>query len=219
MTFLKLGCLLAGCVFALQPLSAQSKRHEIKVGIGFGNDSHYTKVMDDYKKAYHLEAEGECFGLLLDCNLSIYGEYLYHLNSMIAVGGTIGYSTLSGSIYDANGYYYDRNGERIDGGPSIGIDTHTFFVMPTLKATWVRFPHVSLYSRGAAGLAHYKLSTEYLVSLPPRDESRIKGIYQVSPIGVEVGGEHVRFFSELGYGVEGIFSLGATWHFGKMTSK
>lgn len=210
--FKEVPILLLFGLFAFQPIAAQSKRHEVKIGFGVGDDTHYNKIINDYKKAYQLEDVGESYdNFLADYNISIWAEYLYHFNNHLAVGGTAGYSKVDGCTYFTGAFSQAEEGNH----KSIDLDTHTFFVMPSVKATWFNFTHVSLYSRGAAGLAHYQLTTENSQGIIPRDESRIKGIYQLSPVGVEVGGERVRFYSELGYGIEGVFSLGVTWQFGK----
>lgn len=199
-------CFLATLLLAL-PISAQYCRHEIRAGIGLGEDPHYNHVVDDYKEAYDMREGGYYDDLSADYQFSAYVEYLYHLNTHFAVGGTFAYSTQQGGDYEYG--YYGESKYRC-----IRMNTHSFSLMPSVKATWLKVPHFSIYSRGAIGLAYYKLETDNATLVPERSESHLTCRYQLSPLGLEVGGDHVRFFSEVGYGVEGICSLGITWKFG-----
>lgn len=196
--------LLALCLLCLLPAEAQYKRHELRLGFGVGNDDHYNNVRDDLADRYKMFSV-EDFG---DYNWSVWGEYLYHLNPHFAFGGTLGYSYLDGSTYV-------NDVEPGENYKNFYINTHQFFLMPSVKYAWLNRTSVSLYSRAAAGLSFYHLET-VANGVEPRNEDSVRGAYQVSPFGVEVGGEHIRGFFELGYGAEGVFQMGIKWQLGKL---
>ena len=46
-------------------------------------------------------------------------------------------------------------------------------------------------------------------------ENKMRVAYQLSPVGIEIGSNHLRFTSEIGYGLQGILNFGLVWHLGK----
>ncbi len=53
-------------------------------------------------------------------------------------------------------------------------------------------------------------------NFPNIKEEKARVAYQFSPVGIEIGSNHLRFTSELGYGLQGIWNVGLVWHFGRM---
>ena len=81
--------------------------------------------------------------------------------------------------------------------------------MPSVKYSWIAKNHFRLYTKAALGIQHYKLDAiSRGNSYPETHENNCKVAYQFSPVGIEVGGERMRGFLELGYGKQGIYNIG-----------
>lgn len=200
---------------------AQSYRHELRASFGMGSDHRFNQTVNRYIDRYGLEKEFVSFGILRGVNLSAQLEYYCHLNRRIAIGGAVGYGSAYGRLVrpyeSAEGdwlsevylpliYPYDWD------DPGTDVESRSLSVMPGLKVTWLEAGPVVLYSKGNAGLRHYRLTVSSR-DYPEINDSRLKFAFQLSPVGVEVGGRHVKFFTEIGYGQQGIVTMGAVWHF------
>jgi hypothetical protein len=51
------------------------------------------------------------------------------------------------------------------------------------------------------------------------NRKRWKFAPQLTALGFDVGGRHLRFFAELGYGVEGVVNIGLNYRFCRASSK
>lgn len=92
---------------------------------------------------------------------------------------------------------------------ALTLRSHSYFAMPTAKYTWYGHNRFRLYSKAGLGLQYYRLNvTSHIPPIPERDEHKLKVAYQLSAVGIEVGGERMRGFTELGYGRQGIFNMG-----------
>lgn len=214
--------------FVALTIDAQQYKHEIRGSFGFGDDNHLTSVQNDYRDHYHLQKDGGLIGFLLDINVSAHLEYLYHINRKIAIGGAIGIGETKGS---GGGVPYDQSYEGWDAysyvcrrfinvffpDNIISTYSYSFHIMPEIKYTWLDNGHFALYSKGGIGIRYYKfdLDSNDTFQYPEIHEDKCKVAYQISPVGIEIGSNHLRFSSELGYGQQGIVNFGLVWHFGK----
>jgi len=188
------------------------RRQEFRIGAGIGEDSHFDDVTDSYQDNYNLIThDGSNSG---DTELSFFAEYLYHFNKHLAVGLSAGYARVGkqelwDTSWDTDPY---NPSDSYPSDKHINLKTSTIFVMPTLKFTWYNNHHFAFYSRGGLGGQYYKLDAKSQ-DFPERHESHLKLSYQFSPAGIEVGGDLIRFFTELGYGKQGVFNMGVVTHF------
>lgn len=86
-----------------------------------------------------------------------------------------------------------------------------FLVMPTIVCYWYRNHLFGVYSKAAAGIDFiaYDDNAKNLFS----DSEDREFAFQVSPGGIEIGNETVRFFTEVGVGYQGIFNMGVHFSF------
>ncbi len=219
----KITFVLATLCFALQ-MQAQSFKHELKLSFGFGDEPHLNSVKNDYVKQFKLEEDASAFGLFLGINYAFNMEYLYHFSPKWAVGVDISYTEAA-----AKGAHLPWD-EQLGNNPylllyggiffsifpndELNLSSKAWTFMPEAKYTWLDNGHFTLYSKGGLGLRYYRLQSESS-HFPNIKEEKIKVAYQLSPVGIEIGGNHVRFTSELGYGQQGILNMGIVVYFGR----
>ena len=87
--------------------------------------------------------------------------------------------------------------------------------MPAVKFNFVRKTHFGLYSKAALGVTLRTESVEYNLDYGDYNDSEnsFQFNWQLSFIGVEVGGPYLRGFTELGFGEQGIISAGIRYKF------
>lgn len=100
-------------------------------------------------------------------------------------------------------FVYSSNTQRLDGRK---IATNCYSIMPHLKMRWLNLRILSLYSRLGAGVTFVKSSGEGL------REAERRFAFQVSPIGVEVGG-NLAAYVEAGIGTTGSLVAGLRFRF------
>lgn len=148
-------------------------------------------------------------GLIMPEDMSAYGayslEYAYHTSDNIAWGLVAGYSA-NKSTYKS-GYEninYRRESFR-----------QYYFVMPTLRYTWLQKERINFYSSIGVGLC---LRNEKNTPLDDDGNSitydnDFLPAFQVTPIGFEAGGESIKFFADLGVGNKGLLHAGVRYRF------
>lgn len=214
--------LAALLIMTALPVSAQQTRHELRAGLAIGEDPHLQHRFDDYLKAYPLDDDGGICGWNGGGpEWSAHLEYFYHLNQRWAVGGSVGIGTSSKSAYlpwdekynpehpDPVTYVIGGIAYSLFPETELTLRSHSYFAMPTVKYTWYGHNRFRLYSKAGLGLQYYRLNvTSHIPPIPEWDEHKLKMAYQLSAVGIEVGGERMRGFTELGYGRQGIFNMG-----------
>lgn len=95
-------------------------------------------------------------------------------------------------------FVYSGNNQRLAGKK---ISTDYYSIMPHLKMRWLNLRILSLYSRVGVGLTFTESSGE------GQSESARQWAFQVSPIGVEIGGK-VAAYAEAGIGTMGSLVAG-----------
>ena len=98
-------------------------------------------------------------------------------------------------------FVYSGNNQRLAGKK---ISTDYYSIMPHLKMRWLNLRILSLYSRIGVGLTFTESSGE------GQSESARQWAFQVSPIGVEIGGK-VAAYAEAGIGTMGSLVAGAKY--------
>ncbi len=184
------------------------------------------------------EGELDC-GLGAVANFAASLSYYYHLDDHWAVGmiagtgtrpnGDAGYTEL-----DPDWKQSWRNDWHSDTPPEVyvgSMESTSWFFLPSAKYYWAFTPGTRLYSKAALGLMSqhnwfgpYDLPNDAyfgprnaarpaLSEISRLSERRWHVAGQLSPVGVEVGRSWLRFFAELGYGMEGIFIAGWSCYF------
>ena len=97
-------------------------------------------------------------------------------------------------------YMHGTAESTVEAGRKVGFNAFTF--MLSTKLDWVDINWFTFYSKAAFGMS----------SVSAARESQQLFDWQLSPIGLEVGGA-LRFFSEVGFGAQGIFQAGARFCF------
>ena len=100
-------------------------------------------------------------------------------------------------------FVYSGNNQRLAGKK---ISTDYYSIMPHLKRRWLNLRMLSLYSRIGVGLTFTESSGE------GQSESARQWAFQVSPIGVEIGGK-VAAYAEAGIGTMGSLVAGLRFRF------
>ena len=100
-------------------------------------------------------------------------------------------------------FVYSGNNQRLAGKK---ISTDYYSIMPHLKMRWLNLRIPSLYSRVGVGLTFTESSGE------GQSESARQWAFQVSPIGVEIGGK-VAAYAEAGIGTMGSLVAGLRFRF------
>lgn len=214
-SFLKVATSLS--ILLTIPAYGQTNKHEIRANFGMGVDSHVKDRCDQYIENFNLEGSSP-FGI---SGIQAAGtlEYFYHLNKHWAIGANLG---IAESEAEARVKWGDKakDGDTFSyvfGGiiyclfptSDIQIHTNSQFLMPSVKYSWIAKNHFRLYTKAALGIQHYKLDAiSRGNSYPETHENNCKVSYQFSPVGIEVGGERMRGFLELGYGKQGIYNIG-----------
>jgi len=93
-----------------------------------------------------------------------------------------------------------------EGEVTAELDTHVGSLMPAAKFTWLTKPKFEMYSKIAAGASLYRAMNA--------ESPQVTFAYQLSLVGMNVGGEHHRFLAELGLsGMQGAVLIGYNYRF------
>lgn len=163
--------------------NAQGGRSEISVGYGVAPVTDWIDAYSD-KLLDVLDMKGAS----MDSWGGVSVNYTFRIIGGLGVGGT---------------FVYSGNNQRLDGKK---ISTNYYSVMPHVKMRWLNLRILSLYSRIGVGLTFTESSGE------GQSKSARQWAFQVSPIGVEVGGK-VAAYAEAGVGTMGSFVAGLRFRF------
>lgn len=117
--------------------------------------------------------------------------------------GFADYIRIVGGLGVGATFVYSGNNQRLAGKK---ISTDYYSIMPHLKMRWLNLRILSLYSRVGVGLTFTESSGE------GQSESARQWAFQVSPIGVEIGGK-VAAYAEAGIGTMGSLVAGLRFRF------
>ena len=204
-------------------------RHEIDVLAGLGSSvwqGTHDRQVEQFRDM-GMETPFRC-GIYVD-GISWGIRYFYHINPHVAIGAVFG----KASSYDELETPYDpEDPDSYALSPYAHIHTRSTFAMPAVKYSWIYSDMFSLYSMAALGAqySHTWASVHTIkASLLPEisyqhhrqevfDRKRWKLDPQLTALGFDVGGRHLRFFAELGYGIEGVVNFGMSYRFCRATT-
>ena len=118
-------------------------------------------------------------------------EYTHYTSSHFGFGGT-----LTGDYMSADRYSGSEDSRTYDGKFRFACIS----LMPHMRAFWFNNPHFAMYSKLALGGACWVGASE--------EGTQFSFAAQLSPVCMDFGGDRVRGFLELGYGMQGVVSLG-----------
>ena len=127
-------------------------------------------------------------------------EYFYRLKKWLGVGGMLMYG---------NG----KPKAEVNNALVAEAKNHYLSLMPAVKLDWVRRQYFGMYSKLAVGL------TSRHQSMKGAGESRFEETnyfhpnFHLTAVGMDFGSPHFRGFIDLGFGEQGIFSLGLRYKF------
>ena len=126
-------------------------------------------------------------------------EYVHYVNNWLGFGGMVLCDYMT-----ADAYSVDSDGNKTPNGKfNLGFAS----AMPVVKFAWFNRPRVGLYSKLGVGAGFtFDNGSEDL-----RDNITWSG--QITPIGIDFGGESFRGFVEVGVGMQGVVSGGIRWLF------
>lgn len=168
--------------------SAQDKRHDVSFSVG--------TLPIPY--------------VLTDAPVTYNASYMYALNDYVSIGGTAGYTHADLTPHDEETYYETGN---------------LFAAMGSIRTYWFRGNGCRLYSSASLGWQvqfrkespnynYWKDVYTYMpVDLSDKHEVVLQPAVQVSAIGLELGGETVKLFTEVGFGTQGMGQAGVRVRF------
>lgn len=142
-------------------------------------------------------------------------SYYYHLNYHIAIGGLLGCCSVSDWLGYPEVY---KPGETQKTGYT-DVKGASWFLMPSVKWTWLNNHWCSLYMKATAGFHHQSLHLDS-ETIPKAetdefDKSHLSIGYYITPFGWEIGRQKVRWFMEFGLGSNTNFQTGLSYRFGR----
>ena len=216
-------------VFAQEHKESKTRyyRHEVNVSIGgirvrsgWSND-YERSVMNQFGLVVGKAGDGKVVYESFDSpdlgnhNALKAVSYYYHLNHHIAIGGLLG----GCSVSDWLGYPEAYKPGEIQKTGYTDVKGTSWFLMPSVKWSWLNNRWCSLYMKATAGY-HYQslyLDSE-TISKEQTDEfdkSHLSLGYYITPFGWEIGKQKVRWFVDLGLGSNTNFQTGLTYRFGR----
>ena len=205
-------------------------RHEVNATLGLGRnqaDPSTKRFIDSNLTQYHLEDEFECFDLIGASYVVGKVEYHYRLNRKWDIGAMAGWG-LSREDYSDEPNVLEQKRKEAEEQKTSPVFTYgyencrTFSFAPSARYTWYETHSYRLFSRVAVGMMRHHRTfeverwkynaqnthgiqvgdTEYM------ENTKWRMAYQLSPIGVTVGSDNLRFIAELGYGCLGVVNMG-----------
>lgn len=190
---------IAFCATA-QTQEPEETRHEIAISYGTVPNSMWIDILTDVIPAMFGEdyEDYKCVG-------PIGLEYFYHTSPLIGVGAVAVFAT-----NNEDGYY--------DKALSSHINRTYFTFMPSVKFNWLRKKNWGLYSKLALGTTYTHFVNKDYDEQGHKSDEKITANdllfnFQVSLLGFEAGGNHVRGFLELGMGEQGVALAGVRYKF------
>ena len=186
------------CIIAVFPVFAKNDkdRDEISVVYGQATIPQFAYVM------------GEVFGAMFSLghasfeNPHMFGaagvEYVHYVNDWLGFGGAVMCDYMSATTVSV-----DKDGNKTPNGQ---FKLGCLSTMPLVKFAWLNREHVGLYSKVAAGAGYF-----FANGGDAKDNFSVA--LQLTPVGVDFGGEQFRGFVEAGIGMQGIVSGGVRWFF------
>ena len=186
------------CIAVTVPVFAKNDkdRNEFSIVYGQATVPQFAYVM------------GEVFGVMFTLGHAsfeephMYGaagiESVHYTNDWFGFGGTVLCDYMTAKTVSV-----DKDGNKTPNGQ---FKLGCLSTMPLVKFAWLNREHVGLYSKLAAGAGLF-----FANGGDAKDNFSVA--LQLTPVGVDFGGEQFRGFVEAGVGMQGIVSGGVRWFF------
>ena len=148
---------------------------------------------------------------IIDNCMTFNASYMHTRNDYVSLGGTVGYS--HGDMTNHDDFDKKVTGDCIS-------------AMASVRAYWFRNPGCRLYSGASLGVQmQFRRNNIFPYDANPysskpaipmskiEHETKVVPAVQLSPIGIELGGETVKAFAELGLGAQGLAQAGVRVRF------
>lgn len=177
---------LAAILLAALPAAAQRMhRQELSVSYGWASAASWIDKYSDLLSDTVSGSDGDVSGWG-----GVTVGYNFYLTGGISVGAAV--------VYASNERKFRDTGAK--------IDNRYWSILPNVKWNWMRLKVLSFYSRVGAGVTF--THAEGI----GRKESRTQFTFQLSPVGIEVGGR-LAAYAEAGVGISGSLIVGAKYRF------
>ncbi|MBQ5997442.1 MAG: hypothetical protein IJL64_06205 [Bacteroidales bacterium] len=194
--FLMLAALLLAVTVQAGAQDAPETKNEVAVSVGALSVSNWGDIFEDALTAiFGAEYENEeFFG-------PVSVEYFHHFTNVVSAGAIAVYGQSTKDVIQHD----EKTGEMKNSYVSL---------MPAAKFGWFNRPKVGLYSKVGAGATRRHEKQDRCGKDEEDDsDSAVHFNFQLSLIGVEVGGSAVRGFAELGIGEQGTLLGGVRYRF------
>ena len=238
-------CLLAmtSIAFAQDAKVSKTRYYRHEVGIGGGRMSFDDDPFDDSinRISVAFPVYKYSAGFSTGNTGTFIGSYHYHFYKWLSVGALTVYKIKD---YSFRGYYKDEqvllgyeyddvNGivnpvyktvKAEEEGGNNRIKEKSFFLMPSVKLSWLNNSWCSLYTKVLLGWHYQRLKFKSDVfpkeETSKYDKSGSKFVSNVVPIGIEIGKQKVRWNFELGLlGSMEYFQMGLSYRFVRYGNK
>lgn len=197
-----LGILLVMGVFMTRAQSSLQrkldigKRHELYFGVGLLN----LYVIDKHDKLTkpipYSGGDSECFAIPVHIGI----DYKYRLSKKVSVGASVGFTTSEWCNY------VDDTVEPSE--PRGNSDLSCMYALPAITYTWFTSGYGIFRAYSGAGLGLALLKEK--VTVPGFECNRTKADlgYNVTLVGISLGGERIRYFNEFNAGCKSMLTAG-----------
>lgn len=175
--------------------------HEVTVGYGFLPTTSFRSTRFWMNSGY---VQGN------DYVGPVFATYTYRFNQVVGIGATFAFDP-------ANRNYSDEN--HPDLGAICKVKQNNFTTLLHLKINWLNTRVVAMYSKVGFGATFGKTKVENVYPdlyeiTPSNAVSNPRFAYSIVPVGIELGNRQYAAFMQIGFGAEGVFSLGFRYGFG-----
>lgn len=145
-------------------------------------------------------------------NMVVSGSFEHQLNNWLYVGMSASFYQRKYEVWEADICPGLFGGTIIyDEYQHLGNNkAYNLSFLPTMKFNWLRKKYFTMYSRLSAGCTYRHENMRMLEGVDSFLKDQTLGktsfMYQISPLGLEVGSPHFRLFAELGWGATAVQS-------------
>ena len=192
-TIFLMAALAVSAILCVPAQAQEETRHEVGISYGGVPNSIWLDAFGDvissiFGEKYEQDTYVGPIGI----------EYFYHTSPLIGIGAVATYVNNK-----ENGIHDNQVVSK--------ISSSYYTLMPAVKFNWLRRDKWGMYSKLAIGATYRDYSKTH--EQEKATDNEVLFNFQVSALGVEAGGQHVRGFAELGIGEQGVILGGVRYKF------
>lgn len=215
------------CLTCITLQAQEMRHHEVGISIGCGPNDADTKVndmLDILSDKYQMEEDFTQSGPFCMVHSTISIDYLYHLSRRWAVGGLFGWGYAGGN-FNGNVPSWPSSPQAPNGPDDFPIFreghliSRSFYILPFARFSWYVTDNQVFRCYSKLAIGFMKQVNDFRPSADQNEQQigDLKPIYridrrltfQVAVGGIEFGNQRIRLYSEMGYGCQGILTVGA----------